>query len=280
MNATTVSMLRPMLGGLALAALAAMAVGPVAAAPVTECTALRVCYCMNSDFRQAIDDKVAFYRSAIAAERAKGKAIGYLSVPLSTAGGSYFGVNRDVAAAIRARVEARYGESAVWLLNPTAKEADLPSQNGVRAGQGDYMVMWTRILEGARGLGEDFDFVYFAGPSDFAAFFGLTGKGDLERIAAYFGERVQKDADLARAVERGTVTAAGFRNYYGLRASASFSAGAHDEWNVIREVNAKRRGDAAYGVVNQLPVLFDGRAASSAEAEQAVAPGNAGACRT
>jgi hypothetical protein len=137
MNATTVSMLRPTLAGLALAALAAMAVGPVAAAPVTECTALRVCYCMNSDFRQAIDDKVAFYRSAIAAERAKGKAIGYLSVPLSTAGGSYFGVNRDVAAAIRARVEARYGESAVWLLNPTAKEADLPSQNGVRAGQGD-----------------------------------------------------------------------------------------------------------------------------------------------
>jgi hypothetical protein len=280
MNATTVSMLRPTLAGLALVVLVAVPGGPVAAAPVTECTALRVCYCMNSDFRQAIDDKVAYYRSAIAAERAKGKAIGYLSVPLSTAGGSYFGVNRDVAAAIRARVEARYGESAVWLLNPTAKEADLPPQNGVRAGQGDYMVMWTRILEGARGLGEDFDFVYFAGPSDFAAFFALTGKGDLERIAAYFGERVQKDADLARAVERGTVTAAGFRNYYGLRASASFSAGAHDEWNVIREVNAKRRGDAAYGVVNQLPVFFDGRAASSAEAEQGVAPGNAGACRT
>ena len=280
MYVTTVSMLRPVLAGLALVALAAMFGGPAAAAPATECTALRVCFCMNSDFRQAIDEKVAYYRGTIAAERAKGKAIGYLSVPLSTAGGSYFGVNREVAAAIRARVEARYGESAVWLLNPTAREADLPAQNGVRAGQGDYMVMWTRILEGTRGLGEDFDFVYFAGPSDFAGFFGLTGKGDMERIAAYFAERVQKDPDLARAVERGTVTASGFRNYYGLRASASFSAGAHDEWNVIREVNARRRGDGAYGVVNQLPVLFDGRAASSAEAEQGVAAGNAGACRS
>jgi hypothetical protein len=278
----TATMASPVSRTLAAAAVAVAAVLPWAAAqaaPVTECTAFRVCYCMNSDFRAAIDDKVAWYRSTIAAEKAKGKAIGYLSVPLSTAGGGYFGVNREVAAAVRERVEARYGEAAVWLLNPTAKEADLPAQNGVRAGQGDYMLMWTRILEGARGLGEDFDFVYFVGPTDFAGYFGLTGKGDLERIAAYFAQRLEKDADLKRAVERGTLNAAAFRNYYGLRASTSFSAGAHDEWNVIRAVNARRRDDAAFGIVSQLPVLFDGRAAFSAEAEQGVAPGNAGACK-
>jgi hypothetical protein len=277
MTATLASPLSRMLAAAAVAAVLPWAAAQ--AAPVTECTAFRVCYCMNSDFRAAIDEKVAWYRGTIAAEKAKGKAIGYLSVPLSTAGGGYFGVNREVAAAVRERVEARYGEAAVWLLNPTAKEADLPAQNGVRAGQGDYMLMWTRILEGARGLGEDFDFVYFVGPTDFAGYFGLTGKGDLERIAAYFAERLEKDADLKRAVERGSVTAAGFRNYYGLRASASFSAGAHDEWNVIRAVNARRRDDAAFGIVSQLPVLFDGRAAFSAEAEQGVAPGNAGACK-
>lgn len=277
MTATLASPLSRMLAAAAVAAVLPWAAAQ--AAPVTECTAFRVCYCMNSDFRAAIDEKVAWYRGTIAAEKAKGKAIGYLSVPLSTAGGGYFGVNREVAAAVRERVEARYGEAAVWLLNPTAKEADLPAQNGVRAGQGDYMLMWTRILEGARGLGEDFDFVYFVGPTDFAGHFGLTGKGDLERIAAYFAERLEKDADLKRAVERGSVTAAGFRNYYGLRASASFSAGAHDEWNVIRAVNARRRDDAAFGIVSQLPVLFDGRAAFSAEAEQGVAPGNAGACK-
>ena len=75
------------------------------------------------------------------------------------------------------------------------------------------------------------------------------------------------------------MNAAAFRNYYGLRASTSFSAGAHDEWNVIRAVNARRRDDPAFGIVSQLPVLFDGRAAFSAEAEQGVAPGNAGACK-
>ncbi len=269
--------LRDAVAALALSMTVAL---PAVAAPVTQCTVISVCYCVNTDFKAAIDEKVAYYRAAIAAERAKGKAIGYMSVPLSTAGGSYFGVNREVAQKVKERVEARFGTASAWLLDPTAKEADLPTLNGVRAGQGDYLVMWTRILEGDKGLGEDFDFVYFVGPSDYAEFFGLTGKGDMDRIAAYFDERLQKDADLKRAIERGTVTAASFRNYYGLKASAAFSVGAHDEWNVIRAVNARRRDDAKLGLANQLPMMFDGRALSSAESEQAVTAGNAGACKT
>jgi len=253
--------------------------GPVHAAPASECTGIGFCYCMNTDFRAAIDEKVAYFRTQIAEQRAKGKAIGYMSIPLSTAGGSYFGVNREVAQQVKERIEARLGTASAWVLNPTAKDADLPTLNGVRAGQGDYLLMWTRILEGQKQVGDDFDFVYFVGPSDFAAFFGLTGKGDMDRIAAYFEDRLRNDPDLKRAVERGTVTPTGFRNYYALRAATSFSVGAHDEWNVIRAVNGKRRDDPKFGVTNQLPVLFDGRAVSSAEAEQAVASGNVGACR-
>lgn len=41
-----------------------------------------------------------------------------------------------------------------------------------------------------------------------------------------------------------------------------------------------RRDDKGYGMANQLPVLFDGRAASAAEFEQPVAGGNVGACKT
>jgi len=257
----------------------AIAAAPLSAAPVTECTATAVCYCVNSDFKAAVDEKVAYYRATIAAERAKGKAIGYLSVPLSTGGGGYFGVNREIAQAVKERVEGRYGTGSVWILNPTATEADLPTLNGVRAGQGDYLVMWTRVLEGEKGLGEDFDFAYFVGPSDFAAYFGLTGKGDMDRLAAWFDERLAKDADLRRAVERGTVSAAQFRNYYGLKAGAAFSAGSHDEWNVMRAINAKRRADPKLGLVNQIPLMYDGRGLSAAEAEQAVAAGNAGACK-
>ena len=271
---------RHLAAALILAASTAIAPAIARAAPATECTAANFCYCINTDFRAAIDEKVAYFRAQIAAERAKGKAIGYMSVPLSTAGGSYFGVNREVAQQIKDRVEARFGAASVWVLNPTAKDADLPTLNGVRAGQGDYMLMWTRILEGPKTLGEDFDFVYFVGPSDYAGFFGLTGKGDMDKLAAYFDDRLQKDPDLKRAVERGTVTAAGFRNYYALRAATSFSAGAHDEWNVIRTVNNRRRDDPKLGVTNQLPLLFDGRAVGSAEAEQPVAAGNVGACKS
>lgn len=249
------------------------------AASVTECTGVAVCYCINGDFKDAIAEKVDYYRKAIAAERAKGKAIGYMSVPLSSTGGGYFNVNREVAEKIKERVETRLGPNSAWLLNPTAREADLPTLNNVRAGQGDYLLMWTLILEGPKALGEDFDFIYFVGPTDFAGFFGLTGKDDMDRIAAYFDDRLAKDADLKRAVERGSVSKAAFRNYYALRASAAFSLGAHDEWNVIRAVNQRRRDDKALGVANQLPVMFDGRAVSSGEYEQQVAGGNVGACK-
>lgn len=266
---------------LVLAALVVAAWLPSAAsaANATACTLTGLCYCSNTDFSAAIAEKVAYYRTTIAAERAKGKAIGYLSVPLSTAGGAYFGVNREVAKHTKERIEARFGPGAVWVLDPTAKEADLPTLNNVRASQGDYLVMWTRVLEGAGGLGDDFDFVWFAGPSDFASYFGLTGKGDMDRIAAFYDDRLAKDADFKRVVDSGRVTPQTFRNYYALRASASFSAGAHDEWNAIRAVNQKRRDDPKLGITQQLPVFFDGRALSSAEFEQGVGTGNAGACK-
>jgi len=118
------------------------------AANVTECATSGLCYCINADFRDAIAEKVDYFRKAIADQRAKGKAVGYLSVPLSTTGGGFFGVNRDVAAKVKTRVEARLGPNSAWLLDPTARDADLPTLNSVRAGQGDYLLMWTRILEG------------------------------------------------------------------------------------------------------------------------------------
>src|SRR5437762_2383772 len=80
-----------------LVAVCASASGVVHAANATECTAVNVCYCFNTDFRAAIQEKVDYYRNLLAAERAKGKAVGYMSIPLSTVGGGYFNVNREVA---------------------------------------------------------------------------------------------------------------------------------------------------------------------------------------
>ncbi len=244
-----------------------------AGANVTACTTINLCYCINESNRGAIDDSIARIRKLIVDQKTQGKAIGYMSIPLSTAGGSYYGVNADVARDTKDSIERRLGQHSVWILNP-AVEGNLPRG----ASGADYMYMWTKILEGGSGLGEDFDFIYFVGPSEFARFFGLTGAADMGRIEAYFDDRFAKDPDLKTAVEQGKVTKAAFRNYYGLRASVSFSYGSHDEWNIARLLNEHRRSSADFGIANQLPVLFDGRAATPGSFEATVASGNVGRC--
>lgn len=249
------------------------------AGKTTECTQLKLCYCVNDDFKPLIDEKVKFFRATIAEQKAKGKAVGYISVPLSTLGGGYFDVNAEVSLAAKKRVEARFGDANAWALNPGSKESDLTLPSGVRGTNDDYMLMWTRILEGPSGMGDDFDFVYFVGPSDFGAVFGLTGTADMDKIASYFDDRLGKDEGLKREVDRGRVTRNTFRNYYALKASVTFSNGAHDEWNIFRQLNDRRRADAKYGVANQIPMLFDGKSVAPAAAEQAITAGVSGACK-
>jgi hypothetical protein len=239
----------------------------------TACTALDLCYCVNSDIQGAIDANVARVRQLIADQRKQGKAIGYLSIPLSTAGGSYFGVNQDVALQTKDRIEKRYGANSLWMLNPGAEGNLPPSATGA-----DYMLMWTTILEGVKGLGEDFDFFYFTGPAEFHRFFGLDGTDDMAKIDAYFDKRLATDPGLQKAVASGQVSKQTFRNYYALRASIAFSYGSHDEWNIARIINERRRGATDYGVANQLGIMFDGAAAAPGAAEAPIANGDAGRC--
>jgi len=248
----------------------AAAINPATAATVTACTSDAFCYCVNADLIAAIDEKVAVIRRLIAEQKAQGKAVGYLSIPLSTAAGSYFNVNAKVAAEVKDRVEARLGPHAAWLLNPGAKDFALPSN----ARGADYMLMWTKVLEGGDGLGE-FDFVYFVGPSDFARHFGLDGNGDMERLEAYYDNLAKTDDGLKSVDKRS------FRDYYALRASVVYSYGSHDEWNIVRAVNERRRdADGKTGIAKQMGVFFNGRAVAPGLFEVPVAPGDAGACRS
>jgi len=249
------------------------------AANSTECTNLKLCYCVNDDFKPVIEEKIKFYRQQIADARAKGKAVAYMSLPLSTLGGGFFDVNTEVAKKTKDRIEARFGVDSVWVLSPGTKESDLSLPSGARGTNDDYMLMWTRILEGVKGLGEDFDFVYFVGPSDFGAFFGFDGVADMKKVDAYFDERIKTDKNLQREVERGRVTKQTFRNYYGLKGSITVSNGAHEEWNIFRTLNERRRADKAYGMGNQIPMLFDGKAVPPATAEIPNTPGISGACK-
>ena len=81
--------------------------GPSRARSVTECTKDHVCYCVDQDLKVEIQKKVAEIRARIAAERAQGKAIGYLSIPISSAGGGYDKVNGLVAKETADRVVSR-----------------------------------------------------------------------------------------------------------------------------------------------------------------------------
>src|SRR2546423_8901828 len=223
------------------------------AARVTECTVLNICYCVESEIKPAIDTNISKIRRAIAEQKTAGKAIGYMSLPISTVGGAYSGVNVDVAASTKDKVEKRFGAKSVWVLNPGASGFSLPSgANGA-----DYMLQWTRVLEGPNGTGEDFDFFYFVGPEDFASALGLTGEGDMEKIDELFEKRYASDEGLRNAVAQGKVSKTTFRNYYALRASIAFSYGSHDEWNILRLLNDRRRGGTPVGVANPIPRFYD-----------------------
>lgn len=136
--------------------------------------------------------------------------------------------------------------------------------------------MWTAVLEGADGLG-DFDAAYFAGPQDFARYFGFDGNNDMAKLDSYFDRRAASDPDFAKATQNG-LTKEAFRKFYGLRASSNVSRGAHDEWNVFRLLNDRRRQDAQYGMTAQIPIVFDGQGVPPLQQEAAVSGGYVGNC--
>lgn len=255
-----------------------VAIGACAAAAEapksTECAKIGLCYCVSGEAKSAVDEKIARFRALIADQHKAGKVVGYLSVPLSPAGGGYFNLNAEVADKAKTAIEQRFGADFVWVLNPGTADANLPKGSS----GADYMLMWTSILEGRDGLGEDFDFVYFAGPQDFARVFGLDGHGDMAKIDQYFEARLKTDPELEKAVKAG-LTKAAFRSYYALKASSTFSRGSHDEWNIVRLINERRRADPKLGTANQLPVLFDGRSVPAADAETTVSEGYVGKCK-
>ncbi len=259
--------------------IATSTLAPAQAAMVTDCSPNGICYCLDTDFKPAIDANLIKLRAEIAAQRAQGKAVGYQSLPLSTLGGGHFNVNRDIGEKSKARVEARFGPNQTYLLAPGGKLSEIPDVNKKRAGGAEYMVMWTALLEGANGMGEDFDYVYYLGQSDFAAALGLTGTNDMERINQIFAERMLSDPEFKRSVDQGRVSPKSFRNYYALKGSMNVSLGAHDEWVIFATINKKRRADPKFGVGNQIPMWFDGRATSGAESEALNSNGYIGTCK-
>lgn len=198
----------------------------------------------------------------VRAARAAGRLVIYASTPISPRGGGVEKVNIEIAASVKARLEKTYGGGA-WVLDPGLYQM---ANVGDRApGGGEYMVMFTRVLAGDDGAGRDFDMAHFTGPADMRAFFGcaddLTGC-----LGRWLAARAATDASL-RAVADNPDARRAFLRYYALRASAAYSAGAHDEWNIFVRINRKRTlGDT-------IAMFFDGRALSPGEMETEISPG-------
>jgi hypothetical protein len=181
---------------------------------------------------------------------------------------------------------------------------------------GDYMRMWTKVLiedeqgknDGAH-LARNFDAFYFLGPSDVRDFFTQGGSRTASAgIEEYFARKFVADPDfrdrysvpgLQRQPNWETrsdspIGAAGkqrqlrdqwenqrtaFFRFYALRASANFSLGCHDEWNLFRLVNQERlklksEKTKQIGDVGALLAgFFDGRQIAPCAARCRISPG-------
>jgi hypothetical protein len=144
---------------------------------------------------------------------------------------------------------------------------NLGDVGGVRASGGEYMAVWSDVLAGADGTGSDIDMIYFAGPSDVARFFGLTGKNNIGDLESWMTKRADSDKDFAQYIAD-TNKRSAFIRYYALRGSAAYSKGAHDEWNVAVTINAKR------GVGNEIAIYFNGEAIEPADYDAKISIGN------
>ena len=259
-------MLRLLTATLALV-LIVFAAGPVAAQScrpprVVVDTVIGMKYCSDPAFNGVIDTWVQKIRQDVRAARQAGRLIIYASTPISPRGGGLEKVNIEIAASVKARLEKAYGGGA-WILDPGVYQ--MPNVGAKSPGGGDYMVMFTRLLAGDDGAGRDFDMAHFTGPNDMRAFCGcaddLTGC-----LGRWLSTRAASDADI-RKVADNPDTRHAFLRYYAMRASAAYSAGAHDEWNIFVKINRKRTlGD-------QVALFFDGRPAGPAEMEMEIAPG-------
>ena len=231
-------------------------------------TVVSTCYEVQTSLLPAIGDEVKRVRAELRSWRGPEKFVGYLSTPIGDNGVGYTPLNIEIAKFVTAADEASH-KGSVRILNPGTIHLPLEARSA------DYMYLWTQVLAGEDGFGDDFDFVVMTGPSDVAAFFSRFDKkldgSNLSAIDHWIESRVAED-EVFRRMTTDAERLRLFRAYYALGLSAALSPGAHDEWNIFMNVNEKRRlrdGNPA----RQLPIYFDGRLLTTSDLEARVSPG-------
>lgn len=230
-------------------------------------TVLGTVFLVRPAWDESIATTVASVKKIVRQERQKGKVICYVSTPLSSRGGGHRPTNVEISKFVKRRIEAKYGPNYFWALAPGVIENELPTIQGKSPGGGEYLYMWTQILAGEDGLASDFDMVYFVGPTDMYAFFGVSEGAALDGLNAYIQDRSANDPIFDQQVAQDPENRKNFIRYYGIRGSATFSTGALDEWNIFRLANRRRQ------IGDQVAFYFDGRQVDPAASGMAVRPG-------
>jgi hypothetical protein len=208
-----------------------------------------------------------------------GKFIAYISTPVSGRGGGNRKVNVEIARKMKERIEKRF-QGRLWALDPSGY--DLPAVQSRYAGGSEYMFMWSQILIGEDGLGKDFDIFFIVGPSDVRWYFAQDEPSvetdPINGVDRWIDRRSSHDPEFKTKVADASVERRRFLSFYGLKASASFSLGAHDEWNLFVEINKRIRSRQELGIPEQIPVIFDDMSLVTAEMETVASPGSALRC--
>jgi hypothetical protein len=223
-----------------------------------------ISYCMDPTFYPVIQGEVVKIRTEMKTQRDSGKLLAYSSVPISPRGGGHTGTNLDIAAAVKVKLEKEYG-NGLWVLNPG--EHQLSGVGGKSPGGAEYMVMWASIIAGEDGSGKAFDLVHFLGPTDVRAFMGCTTGSIVSCVDRYVGVRAAADPQFRQDVAEKPDRRRQFIRFYAIRGSATYSLGAHDEWNIFVRINRKMPTG------EQIPMYFDGRVVSPVEIEREISPG-------
>jgi len=184
--------------------------------------------------------------------------------PLVPAGAAISRINNEIAASTKNNLLSRFGQQ-LFVIDPAA--SNLPDLKGKKAGGGEYMAVWSDVLSGAAGQGTELDMVYFAGPIDVNAYFGIGPRDSLGALNAWVDNRAQADPSFQQYIGI-PGNRRNFLRYYGIRCSSEYSKGAHDEWNIVVSLNAKR------GIGEEIAVYFNGQPIEPGDYNDGAAVGN------
>lgn len=202
-------------------------------------------FSVNPDIITDIENLINQITLELNKKKEEGKFVCYISVPISPTGGGDFRTNNEIAGFVENKVLALFGED-LWVLNPA--KYNLPKS----AGGGDYMAIWSDILAGINGEGEDLDMVYFIGPNDVWNYFDISHTDRIVTLKNWLKKKAESDEHYKNIISD-EQSLKSFLRYYAIRGSVAYSKGAHDEWNIITALNSKR------SIGNDIAVYFDGR---------------------